>query len=160
MDVRHRMDIAQAVFGLLSRLWTDHRLSRETKLRLYKLSVCSSLAHCGTARALTRQVTRRINGFNSRCLHVITGKDYRVTATPPVYDLLLAVRKRRFRYLGHVLRLSPDRMVRRSLVALVKGGTHNPEGSLFSECELENLQEMLDTAKYRSAWRAKLASLK
>ena len=72
-----------------------------------------------------------INGFNSRCLHVITGEDYRVTATTPVYDLALAVRKRRMRYLGHVLRLPPDRIVRRSLIALVKGGTYYPEGSLF-----------------------------
>ncbi len=45
VDVRHRMDIAQAAFGSLSHLCADHRLSRETKLRLYKLSVCSSLAH-------------------------------------------------------------------------------------------------------------------
>ena len=98
VDVRHRMDIAQAVFGSLIHLWTDHRLSRETKLRLYKLSVC-------TAWALTRTVTRMVNGFNSRSLHVITGQDYRVTTTTPVYDLVLAVRKRRMRYLGHVLRL-------------------------------------------------------
>ena len=73
VDVRHRMDIAQAAFGALSHLWTDHRLSRETKLRLYRLSVCSSLTHCCTAWALTRTVRRMINGFNSRCLHVITG---------------------------------------------------------------------------------------
>ena len=66
VDVRHRMDIAQAVFGSLIHLWTDHRLSRETKLRLYKLSVC-------TAWALTRTVTHMVNGFNSRSLHVITG---------------------------------------------------------------------------------------
>ena len=51
VDVRHRIDIAQAAFRSLSRLWTDHRLSRETKLRLYKLSVCSSLTHCCTAWA-------------------------------------------------------------------------------------------------------------
>ena len=41
VDVRHRMDIAQAVFGSLSRLWTDHRLSREMKLRLYFNSLCA-----------------------------------------------------------------------------------------------------------------------
>ena len=51
VDVRHRTDIAQAAFRSLSRLWTDHRLSRETKLRLYKLFVCSSLTHCCTAWA-------------------------------------------------------------------------------------------------------------
>ena len=39
MDVRHRIDIAQAAFGSLSHLWTDHRLSRETKLRLQTLRV-------------------------------------------------------------------------------------------------------------------------
>ena len=58
VDVRHRMDIAQTAFGSLSHLWNDHRLSRETKLRLYKFSVCSTLTHCCTAWALTRKVTR------------------------------------------------------------------------------------------------------
>ena len=60
VDVRQRMDIAQAAFGSLSHLWTGHRLSRETKLRVYKLSVCSSLTHCCTAWALTRTVTLRV----------------------------------------------------------------------------------------------------
>ena len=72
--------IAQAAFGSLSHLWTDHRLSLETKLHLYRLSVCSSLTHCCTPWALTRTVRRKINGFNSRCLHVITGG---TTATRP-----------------------------------------------------------------------------
>ena len=148
MGVSHRMDIAQAVFGSLSHPWTDHRLSRDTKLRLYTLSVCSSLTHYCTASALTRTVARMINGFNSRCLHVIARKEYRV----------LAVRKRRMRYLGHVLRLYPDRIVRRSPIATVKGGTYYPERSLFSDCELEYLQERIDTATNRS-WRAKVASL-
>ena len=75
-------------------------------------------------------------------------------------DLVLVVRKRRMRYLGHVLRLPADRIVRRSLIALVKGGTHYPEGSLFGDCEQENLRELLGIAKNRSAWRAKVASLK
>ena len=81
VDVRHRMDIAQAAFGSLSHLWTDHRLSRETKLRLYRLSVCSSMTHCCTIWAITRTVRRMINGFNSRCRHVITGGG--TTATRP-----------------------------------------------------------------------------
>ena len=44
-DVRHRMDVAQAAFGSLSHLWSDHRLSRATKLRLYRIFVCSTLTH-------------------------------------------------------------------------------------------------------------------
>ena len=38
-DVRYRMDIAQAAFASLSHLWTDHRLSRNMKLRLYVLHI-------------------------------------------------------------------------------------------------------------------------
>ena len=159
VDVRHRMDIAQAAFGSLSHLWTGHRLSRETKLRLYKLCACSSPTHCCTALVLTRTVIRMINGFNSRCIHTITGEDYRDTATTPVYDLVLAVRKRRVRYLGHVLRLPSDRIVRRSLIALVNGGTYYPEGSLFSDCKVDGLHQLIMTATNRSAWRAKVASL-
>ena len=110
-DVRLRMDIAQSAFGSLGHLWTDRRLSRATKLKLYRLSMCSSMMHCCTAWTLTSTVVHRINGFNSRCLHMITGEDYRTTATAPVYDLVLAVCKQRLRYLGHVLRLPADRVV-------------------------------------------------
>ena len=43
------------------------------------------------AATLNRTVTRSINGFNTRCLHVMTGEHYRETATAPAYDLVLAV---------------------------------------------------------------------
>ena len=72
---------------------------------------------------------------NSRCLHVITGEDNRTTLTVSAYNLVLAGHKRRLRYFGHVLRLPADSIVRRSLLALVKGDTHYPEGSLFRDSE-------------------------
>ena len=147
-DVRHRMDVAQAAFGSLSHLWSDHRLSRATKLRLYRTSVCSTLTHSCEAWTLTRTVVRMINDFNSRCLHAITGEDYRTTAAMPVYNLVLSVRKRRLRYLGHVLRLPAESIVRRSLLALGKGGAQYP-GCEAALPQLEALS--LD----RSAWRDK-----
>ena len=126
VNVSHRMDVTQAAFGSLSHLWSDHRLSRATKLRLYRISVCSTLTHSCEAWTLTRTVMHMVNGFNSHCLHVITGEDYRTTATVPAYNLVLVVRKRRLRYLGHVLRLPAESIVRLSLLALVKGRTHYP----------------------------------
>ena len=118
-DVRHRLEIAQSAFSSLSHLWADHRLSRTTKLRLYRVCVC-----CCEAWTLNRTVIRSINGFNSRCLHVMTGGHYRETATAPAYDLVLAVRRRRMRYLGHVLRMPSDRMVRCALMALPGSDKH------------------------------------
>ena len=58
-------------------LWTDHRLSCALKLRTYQLAVCSTLTHASEAWMLTEPVMRSVNGFNSRCLHAITGQDYR-----------------------------------------------------------------------------------
>ena len=131
-DVRYRMDIAQAAFASLSHLWTDHRLSRNLKLRLYNLCACSTLTHSCEAWNLTKAVSRILNGFNSRCLHVITGEEYRVTAVSPAYNLLLSVRQRRLRYLGHLLRLPHDSVVRRTLIAMAGGGNRYPEGSASS----------------------------
>ena len=108
----------------------DHRLPRAFKLMTYQLAVCSTLTQASEAWMITEPVSC-VNGFNSRCLHVITGQDYRVTATAPEYDLLLTIRKRRLRYRGHIIRMPDRRVVRRALAALAKGGTVYHKGSLF-----------------------------
>ena len=154
-DVRHRLEIAQSAFSSLSHLWADHRLSRTIKLRLYRVWVCSSLTHCCEVWTLNRTVIRSINGFNSRCMHVTTGEHYRETATAPAYDLVLAVRRRRLRYLGHVLLMPSDRMVRCALMALVTYTSHYPSGSLLSDCQGIALPQLEAMASSRSMWRAK-----
>ena len=153
-DVRHRMAIAQTTFGSLSSIWTDHRLWRALKLKTYQLAVCSMLTHASEAWTLTEPVMRSVNGFNSRCLHVITGQDYRVTATSPEYDLLRAIRQRRLRYLGHILRMPESRVVRRALVALAKGGTVYLKGSLFMDCRAMEMDQLVTLAQRRGAWNA------
>ena len=69
---------------------------------------CIGIIICIAAWTLNRTVIRSINGLNSRCLHVMTGEHYRETSTAPAYDLVLAVRRRRLRYLGNVLRMPAD----------------------------------------------------
>ena len=44
------------------------------------------------------------------------------------------------------------------MLALVKGGTHYPEGSLFSDCEA-GLPQFEALSLDRPAWRAKMSSL-
>ena len=158
-DVDTRLEIAQSAFSSLSHLWADHRLSRTTKLQLYRVCVCSSITHCCEAWTLNRTVTRSINGFNSRCLHVMTGEHYRETATAPAYDLVLAVCRRRLRYLGHVLRMPAERMVRCALMAIVSDSVMYPTGSLFSDCQGVALPQLVAMASNRTMWRAKVASL-
>ena len=151
-DVKHRMAIAQADFSSLYRFWQDRRLPLSMKLRLYKTAVCFTLTHACEAWILTESVRKKVNGFNSRCLHVITGESYRDTATNPQYDLVLAIRRRRMRYLGHVLRMDPNRLVRRTLAAYVNGGVGVPEGSLLEDCTHKCLDRLASIASDRSRW--------
>ena len=154
-DVKHRMVIAQDAFNSLYKLWEDRRLPLSMKLRMYFTAVCSTFTHACESWDLTEEVRKTINGFNSRCLHVITGKSYRETATQPDFDLVLAIRKRRLRYLGHVLRMSDDRLVKRTLVAYVSSQSHGiPDGSLLDDpqCNGQSLTSLKIIAADRRRW--------
>ena len=159
-DVKYRMDIAQARFSSLHHIWKDHRLRRPMKLRLYESSVCSTLTHACEAWELTEDVRRMLNGFNSRCLHTITKRPHRETATNPEYDLVLAVRKRRLRYAGHVLRMEPHRLVRRTLAAYVSGGANVPNGSLLQDCERVSFEDLAEIARDKDAWKERVENLR
>ena len=158
-DVTHRMNIAQSVFSSLSHIWNDHRLPQSMKIRLYVTAVCSTLAHACESWDMTTDVCRKINGFNSRCLHVITGDHYRTTATNPAFNLLLSVRKRRLRFLGHILRMSDERLLKRTLVAYVNGGESIPAGSLLMDCSDQPLPALELLASDRKQWRSMVDNL-
>ena len=158
-DVKHRMDIAQDAFSSLFKLWNDHRLPLSMKLRLYRTAVCSTLNHACEAWDFTEEVRRYINGFNSRCLHVITKRSYRETAMSPEYDLVLAIRKRRLRFLGHILRMNKDRLLRRTLVAYVCTDTGPPPGSLLDDCCSKDIEELAILATDKRRWNDFINSL-
>ena len=152
-DVKYRMNIAQSVFSSLHHIWNDHRLPTTMKLRLYQSAVCSSFTHACEAWDITDRIRKKINGFNSRCLSTITNKDLRETAVNPDFDLVLSIRQRRLRYLGHILRMAPDRLVKRTFLAYV-GGTESdpPEGSLLMDCDQLTLEELTSKAMNKKGW--------
>ena len=147
------MNLATTTFSSLSHIWPDHRLPIALKLRLYCAAICSTFLHACEAWDLTDTVVKNINGFNSRCLHIITRKTYRDTAVNPDFDLVRAIRKRRLRYLGHILRLPPERLLRKSLFAYVMGSDTIPVGSLIADCPLNlNLEDLALIATDRKQW--------
>ena len=158
-DVTHCMNIVQAQFSSLYHMWNDHRLPTSMKLRLYKTAVCFSLTHACEAWDMSQRVTRSINGFNSRCLQLITKKSYRSTATDPDFNLVLAIRRRRLRFLGHILRMDDSRLLKQSLTAYVRGGTAPPTGSLMMDCENIPLVKLKLAAEDRTAWRRRVEDL-
>ena len=73
-------------------------------------------------------------------------------ARDPPFDLVLTIRKRRLRYLGHILRMEQNRLVKRTLIALTKGGTVYPEGSLFIDAANKSLTQLERLAKQKGRW--------
>ena len=136
-DMRHRITIAGERSRSLDYMWHDNRLPRSLKLRLYTASVCSALTHGSEAWMLTPRALAMLNGFNSRQLHRITGRSYRDEATTSSYDLLKAVRTRRRQWLGHILRMPSDRLLRRAVLVLGQqtGPPYQP-GSLLMDTPL------------------------
>ena len=76
------------------------------KVKLYQTLVCSMLTNACEAWNIANIVKLKINGFNNRCLHVITKNHYSNEAGNPEYDVLSAIFKRHRLFLGHMLRMN------------------------------------------------------
>ena len=123
------------------------------KIRMYHVAVCSTFTQAPESWELSEIVRKKVTGFNSRCLHVITGRPHRETATDPIYNLVLDIRHRRLRFLGHLLRMDSSRLVRRTFLAYVYGGEQIPVGSLLQDCPKIPLESLVELAMDRSKWK-------
>ena len=58
-----------------------------------------------------------LRGWCARCVPKVTGRSIREECVDPTYPLVLKVRARRLRWLGHILRSHEGHLVRRVLMA-------------------------------------------
>ena len=79
VGVKHSIVITPAAFSSLYSLWNDNRVPLAIKLRLYKTTVCSTMARVCKAWGFTDEVRNSAKGLNSRCLHVITKRSLTIT---------------------------------------------------------------------------------
>ena len=59
----------------------------------------------------------------------------------------------RLEYLGHILRMHPDRALRRFLLELSPNQAPFKQGSLLSEAPFHSINEMVQAAEDRDNWR-------
>ena len=55
--------------------------------------------------------------------------------------------------------MEPERLVRRTLFALTKGGTDYPKGSLFMDVEDSAIEDLVCLAKDKNSWKLLVGSL-
>jgi hypothetical protein len=149
--VQVRLAIAKMAFSKLFSVWDSKELHTDLKLKLYITGIVSILAYGVEAWDMNEKVRTRLRGWNSRCLHTITGRSYRDEAVSPTFDLVASILSRRQKWLGHVLRSDPE---------LGEAHWHKTEeveykfGSLLSEAPRhKSAAELIELAELKDEWR-------
>ena len=133
-----RMTQAKARFRQLHEVWRSKTLNKKLKIQLYRSAVISVLVHGHEAWDLTPTMMITLNGWNSRCVALITGREIRQEAGKmgQTFDLVADLRVRRLKWVGHVLRMDDSRYVKQSIKALwkmKKNGKLRREGSVLMD---------------------------
>ena len=89
----------------------------DLRIRLYISGCCSILTYGSEAWPLDDETCKIINGANAYMLSHITGRTRHEEASSATttFNLLWWIRARRKKWLGHILRMKDDRMIKQAV---------------------------------------------
>ena len=100
-----------------------------------------------------------LNGTNAHCLSRFTGKDAHTEASARSrsFDLVHAIRKRRFKWLGHILRMPGSRLIKLAIKVQHKQGM---SGNMFMDVPGSySFEAICKLARNRKVWKLMSCSL-
>jgi reverse transcriptase-like protein len=166
-EVEERIVKAVKVFrALYHPLWKRKQVSTETKVAMYRAAVIPVLLYGCEAWVLSVKESERLEVFQMKCLRVILGitkRDHRTneeirkeTGQGEIGEILT---RNRLRWLGHVARMSADRVPVRLLYGEV-GGRRKPghpiarwKDMVANDIKKRKITSWYDMAKHRDVWR-------
>ena len=131
LEIQNRMRLASASIGKLDdRVFQNNDLSIATKIKVYLAITISILLYGSEAWTLYRYQIRRLETFHIRFLQGILGLTWRdkvpyttILERTNVTSIEAMLISRQFRWVGHVIRMSPDRLPRCILYGELVEGT-------------------------------------
>ena len=159
VDIRARITKAKLRCGQLRDLFNAPNLSLDLKIRLYIAAVTSLLSYGAETWTLSQKALRAINGANSVMLARITGRRYdtEARASTTTFNLCLSIRKRRFKWLGEILRCDRSRLIYQVLVA--QSADRTPGDLLMDAPPHTSLEELRLLARNKDAWNLRANGL-
>ena len=121
-EIQNRVVKARGIFLRLKKIWSSHSISRRTKVRLYKTLVKPVLMYGCETWKMNKCDENKIDVFQSRCLRRIfkirwqeriTNKE--VLKMAEIENLSEDVRRRRWKFIGHIMRKEPNNDCRTAL---------------------------------------------
>ena len=110
-DIRNRLQKARGVFQRLGKVWAARGIGRGTKIRLFQTLVRPVLLDGCETWKITKADERRLNSFQCQCLRRILRirwqqriSNNRVVEMAEINNRSCEIRRRRWNWLGHILR--------------------------------------------------------
>jgi len=115
-DIRSRLGKARSVFHRLSKVWRTGEFRRETKMRIFNSNIIAVLLYgCETWR-MTKADEKRLDTSLHKCLRRILKVHWpmrvpndEIRRRAGIEKISAQVRRRRWKWIGHVLRMAPNR---------------------------------------------------
>ena len=168
-DIKARLGKARCAFAKLQNIWKSNQYTTKTKIRLYNSNVKSTLRYGSECWRMAK-----IDAFHNRCLrkicrifwpNKISNVDlYKKTGCN---SAVLEIKRRRLRWLGHVLRMPQDSIPKVALRWAPPGkrkrGRPNMTWRQSAMAELKEMRlswgEAQASAKDRTLWRSIVMAL-
>ena len=168
-EISERIGKAGGVFAAMRRnVFAVKAMSKEVKLRVYSASVLSVLLYGSETWNCTAAEIRRLESFHNRCLRCMFGISKlthftnfalrKLTGQQTIQSMIM---NNRLRWLGHVMRMSDERMPKRMMFGKLQ--TARPAGGTkqrWKDCVQQDLKCMemedgwTDLAQQRDKWHA------
>jgi len=111
-DLRQRLAVGATVLARMKPLWTSHALTLKTKVKLCQVLVWPVATYGSESWVLRKDDERRLEAFEMKILRKILGVNWQehrtndsiLEQTGHKRGLLLAVKKKKLRYAGHIAR--------------------------------------------------------
>jgi len=113
-DLTRRKALAWTAFWKLERLWRSPEISITTKIRLFNTTCVTVLLYGCESWVISSDMENKINAFATSCYRIMLNikridrvSNAQIYATTGTEPLIILVRQRQLRFLGHILRM-PD----------------------------------------------------
>ena len=169
-EINSRICKASSAFQSLSRiLWHQRKIQTRTKVRVLNSVILPTLLYGLESSVLLEPSVRRLESFVVRCLRIILGISVRqkkrhttIRKMAKQQRISSILTQRRLRFLGHLSRMSEDRLPKQLLVSAPAGGKRTAGGQKrrwsdlvsndLKQCNLS--KSWREQSQERDSWRA------
>ena len=173
-DIRSRLAKARNAFCNLNMIWKSKQYSLKTKVKIYNSNVKSVLLYGSECWCVVKRVINKVAAFHNSCLRklcqifwpqIISNKElYKKTGC---HNIIEEIKRRRYRWLGHTMRMDENRIPKVALHWLPTGkrnrGRPRTTWRRTIEADLKEMgstwREMETLAEDRQRWRSFTAAL-